>query len=96
MVPRRRAALRAYSWVRRASFFAPADFSLTSSFKQIAKGLVVRSDQRGYAMVDRLLDLLQDRDVATVASSSLGTIAEEKDGVLSRENASVIRVRAAR
>lgn len=60
---------------------------------QIAKGLIVRSDQRGYAMIERLLALFQDAELAPAAAASLGTIAEEKDGVLSKENAAVIRVR---
>lgn len=54
---------------------------------------MVRSDQRGYAMVDRLLELFQDPELATAAAASLGVIAEEKDGVLSKENSAVIRVR---
>lgn len=59
---------------------------------QIAKGLIVRSDQRGYAMIEHLLALFQDAELAPAAAASLGTIAEEKDGVLSKENAAVIRV----
>ncbi|GAA6018123.1 hypothetical protein JCM8202_000190 [Rhodotorula sphaerocarpa] len=62
------------------------------TYSWATKALVVRSDQRGYAMVDRLLELFQDPELATAAAASLGVIAEEKDGVLSKENSAVIRL----
>ncbi|TKA55992.1 hypothetical protein B0A53_01695 [Rhodotorula sp. CCFEE 5036] len=77
-----------------ASASAPAAQrrSALRAYSWIAKGLIVRSDQRGYAMIEHLLALFQDAELAPAAAASLGTIAEEKDGVLSKENAAVIRL----
>ncbi|GEM08663.1 DNA repair/transcription protein [Rhodotorula toruloides] len=58
----------------------------------VAKGLIVRSDQRGYPMVDQLLDLFHDSELGRTAATSLSAIAEEKDRVLSKENFAVIRL----
>ncbi|GAA5990089.1 hypothetical protein JCM10908_005818 [Rhodotorula pacifica] len=66
--------------------------SALRAYSWIAKGLIVRSDQRGYAMVERILDLFHDSELNTAAAASLGVIAEEKDGVLGKENAAVIRL----
>ncbi|BGP41533.1 hypothetical protein JCM10450v2_005582 [Rhodotorula kratochvilovae] len=57
-----------------------------------AKGLIVRSDQRGYAMVERVLALFHDPTLGRAAAASLGVIAEEKGGVLGKENFAVIRL----
>jgi hypothetical protein len=59
---------------------------------QIAKGLVVRSDERGYALVDKILTLFSDEVLGSDAAAALGVIAEENDRVLSKENFAVIRV----
>lgn len=59
---------------------------------QIAKGLVVRSDQRGYDMVIKILELFHDAALGRDAATALGVIAEEGDRVLSKENFAVIRV----
>ncbi|GAA5820973.1 hypothetical protein JCM3770_006154 [Rhodotorula araucariae] len=58
----------------------------------VAKGLILRSDQRGYAMVDRVLALFHDPALGRAAAASLGVLAEEKDGVLGKENFAVIRL----
>ncbi|BGP33480.1 hypothetical protein JCM10296v2_005284 [Rhodotorula toruloides] len=58
----------------------------------VAKGLIVRSDQRGYTMVDQLLDLFHDSELGRAAATSLSVIAEDKDRVLSKENFAVIRL----
>lgn len=60
--------------------------------EQIAKGLIVRSDQRGYDAVDNILSLMNDPELGQDAAAALGVIAEESDRVLSKENFSVIRV----
>lgn len=52
----------------------------------------MRSDQRGYTMVDQLLDLFHDSELGRTAAASLSVIAEDKDRVLSKENFAVIRV----
>ncbi|GJN90351.1 hypothetical protein Rhopal_003362-T1 [Rhodotorula paludigena] len=57
-----------------------------------AKGLIVRSDQRGYTMVERMLDLFHDAVLGRPAALMLGVIAEEADRVLSKENFAVIRL----
>ncbi|GAA5841768.1 hypothetical protein JCM9279_003101 [Rhodotorula babjevae] len=57
-----------------------------------AKGLIVRSDARGYAMVERVLALFHDETLGRTAAASLGAIAEEKDGVLAKDNFAVIRL----
>lgn len=44
-------------------------------------------------MVERVLALFDDEKLGRTAAASLGAIAEEKDGVLSKENFAVIRVR---
>ncbi|BGP09496.1 hypothetical protein JCM10049v2_005369 [Rhodotorula toruloides] len=61
-------------------------------FTWVAKGLIVRSDQRGYTMVDQLLDLFHDSELGRTAATSLSVIAEDKDRVLSKENFAVIRL----
>ncbi|GAA5902120.1 hypothetical protein JCM8208_002481 [Rhodotorula glutinis] len=58
----------------------------------VAKGLIVRSDARGYAMVERVLALFHDETLGRTAAASLGAIAEEKDGVLGKDNFAVIRL----
>ncbi|ORY74067.1 ARM repeat-containing protein [Leucosporidium creatinivorum] len=58
----------------------------------IAKGLVVRSDQRGYDMVVKILELFHDAALGHDAATALGVIAEEGDRVLSKENFAVIRL----
>ncbi|GAA5932916.1 hypothetical protein JCM3775_005263 [Rhodotorula graminis] len=58
----------------------------------VAKGLIVRSDARGYAMVERVLALFRDETLGRTAAASLGAIAEEKDGVLAKDNFAVIRL----
>ncbi|KAK4050301.1 hypothetical protein OIV83_003622 [Microbotryomycetes sp. JL201] len=57
----------------------------------IAKALVVRSDQRGYDITSRILELFVDEAVARDAAASLGTIADEQDRVLSKANFAVIK-----
>ncbi|GAA5883105.1 hypothetical protein JCM3774_002857 [Rhodotorula dairenensis] len=80
------------STVASASASVPQRRSALRAYSWIAKGLIVRSDQRGYVMVEGLLDLFHDPELGSAAAASLGTIAEEKDGVLSKENAAVIRL----
>ncbi|GAA6016857.1 hypothetical protein JCM11491_001829 [Sporobolomyces phaffii] len=62
----------------------------------IAKGLVVRSHERGYKMVDALVELMghADGDLTRHAARELGVIADadDRDRVLSKENFSVIRL----
>lgn len=59
----------------------------------IAKGLVLRSDERGYGILSNILDLFtgQDDALAEHAARSLRIIADESDRVLSKENFAVIR-----
>ncbi|KAI5478911.1 DNA repair/transcription protein [Pseudohyphozyma bogoriensis] len=57
-----------------------------------AKGLVVRSEQRGYASVERIIGLFHDPVLGREAAKVLGVIAEEGDRVLSKENFAVVRL----
>ena len=59
---------------------------------QVTKGLVVRSDERGYAFVDRILSLFTDSQLGSDAAAALGIIAEDSNRVLSKENFAVVRV----
>ncbi|GAA5933513.1 Met18p [Sporobolomyces koalae] len=58
----------------------------------VVKGLVVRSDETGYSMVQDLLTLFQDPVLARPAAKLLGTIAQDNDKVLTKENSAVIRL----
>ncbi|GAA5866345.1 hypothetical protein JCM8547_000746 [Rhodosporidiobolus lusitaniae] len=58
----------------------------------LAKALIVRSDQRGYAFVEQMLELFTDEKLGRAAATGLGLIAEEGDGVLSKEKGAVIRL----
>ncbi|GAA6032143.1 hypothetical protein JCM8097_007094 [Rhodosporidiobolus ruineniae] len=58
----------------------------------LTKSLIVRSDPRGYAFVDLLVELFPDAVLGKHAATGLGVIAEEGDGVLSKEKAAVIRL----
>lgn len=62
------------------------------SLPQIAKGLITRSDQRGYDAVDQIITLLHDPLLGRDAAAALGIIGDEEDRVLSKENFAVIRV----
>lgn len=89
----RRSALRVYTWVRSETPIVQACSKTDETRPQIAKGLIVRSDERGYAMVDQLLDLFHDSKLGRAAATSLSVIAEDKDRVLSKESFAVIRVK---
>lgn len=69
-----------------------ADITSMRCHSQVAKGLVVRSDQRGYDFVLQILDLFRDPVLSRDAATALGVIAEESDRVLSKENFAVLRV----
>ncbi|KAK4702028.1 DNA repair/transcription protein MET18/MMS19, partial [Phenoliferia sp. Uapishka_3] len=58
----------------------------------VAKGLVVRSDQRGYEAVGKVVDFLHDPVLGREAAAVLGIIADESDRVISKENFAVIRL----
>jgi len=45
-------------------------------------------------MVERVLALFHDETLGRTAAASLGAIAEDKDGVLAKDNFAVIRVRS--
>lgn len=62
----------------------------------VAKGLVVRSDERGYEMVERVLGLMRGGEgrLAREGAAGLGLVVDERDGVLSKENKAVVRVSA--
>jgi DNA repair/transcription protein MET18/MMS19 len=60
--------------------------------RQITKGLIVRSDQRGYDAALKILELFHDPVLGRDAATALGVIAEEGDRVLSKENFAVIRL----
>ncbi|KAM0750891.1 hypothetical protein T439DRAFT_325940 [Meredithblackwellia eburnea MCA 4105] len=62
------------------------------SWAWIAKGLVVRSDQRGYDAVEKILQLFHDPVLGREAASTLGVIADEGDRIMSKENFAVIRL----
>ncbi|SCV70456.1 BQ2448_1850 [Microbotryum intermedium] len=58
----------------------------------IAKGLIVRSEQRGYDMVLKIVGLFDDEVLGNAAAQALGVIADESDQVLSKENFAVLRL----
>ncbi|KDE05608.1 hypothetical protein MVLG_03980 [Microbotryum lychnidis-dioicae p1A1 Lamole] len=58
----------------------------------IAKGLVVRSEQRGYDMVSKIVELFDDEVLGNAAAQALGVIADESDQVLSKDNFAVLRL----
>ena len=60
----------------------------------VAKGLVVRSDQRGFDMVEKVLGLMErgPARLAKEGATNLGLIVDERDGVFSKENKAIIRV----
>ncbi|SCZ87643.1 BZ3500_MvSof-1268-A1-R1_Chr2-2g05109 [Microbotryum saponariae] len=58
----------------------------------IAKGLIVRSEQRGYDMVSKIVGLFDDEVLGNAAAQALGVIADESDQVLSKDNFAVLRL----
>lgn len=72
-----------------------AGFAKLTFRQQIAKGLVVRSDQRGYDAVGKIVDFFHDPVLGGDAAAALGVVADEGDRVISKENYAVIRVRPA-
>lgn len=58
----------------------------------MTKALIVQSDARGYASLLKVVELFSDEQVGKDAAMSLGIIADESDGVLSKDNFAVIRV----
>lgn len=72
-----------------------AGFAKLTFRQQIAKGLVVRSDQRGYDAVGKIVDFFHDPVLGRDAAAALGVVADEGDRVMSKENYAVIRVRPA-
>lgn len=59
---------------------------------QWIRGLVVRSDQRGYALLEKLLALFEDKDLGRFAARSLEIVGREDGDVLSKSNFSTIKV----
>ncbi|WAQ85506.1 hypothetical protein PtA15_6A134 [Puccinia triticina] len=58
----------------------------------IVKGLVVRSDPRGYIMLDRLCGLLkEDNDLGCWIAKRLTIVVDQKDETISPKNFSVIK-----
>lgn len=60
----------------------------------VSRGLVTRSDQRGFAFAEKLLSLCKDTNFGFVAARAVGLVAEDKDGLLTKENHAVVRVSA--
>lgn len=53
----------------------------------------MRSDSRGYALLDKLLSLFGTPEVGRVAARSLEIVSQDDPEVLSKANFSVIKVR---
>lgn len=60
----------------------------------VSRGLVTRSDQRGFVFAQKLLSLCEDANFGFVAARAVGIVAEDKDGLLTKENHAVVRVSA--
>lgn len=90
----RKLGLRVCTWVSAIFPLLPGTPTDADNviFAQIAKGLVVRSDERGYALVEKILGLFSDAELGSSAAAALGVIADDSDRVLSKENFAVIRV----
>lgn len=57
------------------------------------RGLMIRSDNRAYVGISRLLAVFEDEEVGRDAARSMVILSRENDGVIAKENSSVIRVR---
>lgn len=67
---------------------------LDMTVTQIARGLVVRSDNRGYDWVKRMLSLFPDDHLGRHAARALGVIGgDDSDELLSKRNHAVVKVR---
>lgn len=58
----------------------------------ITKGLIARSDPRGYDAVTAILGLFLDPVLGRDSATALGVIADDSDRVLSKENFAILRV----
>jgi hypothetical protein len=61
-------------------------------YTQLCKALLVRSHARALPAIDRLFEVFGDATVGTDAAKAFGDIAAA-DGVLTKRNAAVVRVR---
>ena len=88
-LPKRKNAIETLAWV---SLLMSALTRLTPV--KIARGLIVRSDSRGYALLDKLLSLFEHPQVGRIAARSLEIIGQDDSEVLSKANFSVIKVKS--
>lgn len=58
----------------------------------LARGLATRSDARGFAYAEQLLELCGDPTFGSAAGRAIGVVTEDKDGLLVKENHAIIRV----
>ena len=56
------------------------------------RGLVIRSDNRAYTGISRILALFEDDAMGRDAARSMVILSRESDNVIAKENYSVIRV----
>jgi hypothetical protein len=60
---------------------------------QIMRGLMFRSDNRAYQGISKIVDLFADADINHDAARTMLILSMEKDGVITKSNHAVIRVR---
>lgn len=65
---------------------------LTGSL-QCLRGLLLRSDQRAYDGVSRIIALFADPVLGVHAARTMSVLSKESDGVLTKSNHAIIRVR---
>lgn len=56
------------------------------------RGLIVRSDNRAYDGVGKLVSLFADEGLSKAAARTMGILSKDNDAVLTKENGAVIRV----
>lgn len=59
---------------------------------QVARALVVQNHAKGDEYVDSVFSLLEDHQLGRDAGKAIGDIALNNDGVLTKQNYSVVRV----
>ena len=56
------------------------------------RGLIVRSDNRAYDAVGKLVSLFADEGLSKAAARTMAILSKDNDAVLTKENGAVIRV----
>lgn len=61
-------------------------------YSQSMRGLIVRSDNRAYDGVAKLVSLFADEGLSKAAARTMAILSKDNDAVLIKENGAVIRV----